>query len=50
MAVAPVDLKNYLIFTAEFKKDGKNIIYPIEGGWFPLGIEFLNTKDGREVT
>lgn len=44
------DIKNYLIYISEFKKDGKNIIYPIEGGWFPLGTIFFQNNAGEEIT
>lgn len=44
------DIKNYLIYISEFKKDGKNIIYPIEGGWFPLGTVFFQNNAGEEIT
>lgn len=44
------DIKNYLIYISEFKKDGKNIIYPIEGGWFPLGTVFSQNNAGEEIT
>ena len=41
MTVLCKDIKNYLIYTSEFKKDGKNIIYPIEGGWVPFRYYFF---------
>lgn len=48
MAILEEDLKNYLIYKREVKKRDNKIIYPITGGWFPLGDIYLPAAENEK--